>query len=87
MISKDNHPTVFTEVCLLDDGRVSGQNLAMPWVDQLDGGMQERVLHMLVKDPVEVIMLAEHGPDEQWVVMGSLCKLSDAEDDVVQKKR
>lgn len=41
---------------------------------------------MLVKDPVEVIMLAEHGPDEQWAVMGSLCKLSDAEDDVVKKK-
>ena len=62
MISKEDHPTVFTEVCLLNDGEVSGQNIGLPWVDQPDGGVQERVRHMLVEDPVEVIKLAEHCP-------------------------
>lgn len=45
-----------------------------------NGGVQERILHMLIEDLVKVVELPEDGPDERRPIMGSLGELSDAED-------
>ena len=47
--------------------------------DQPAGAMGERVLHMIVEEPVEVLEHPEHGPGERRAVLGANHKLSDAE--------
>ncbi|KAL6861468.1 hypothetical protein ACP4OV_017168 [Aristida adscensionis] len=79
----EDHLTVFTEVGLedmLNNSRVRGEELAVPRVYQPAGAMPQGIFHMLVKDPVEVLELPEHGPYDRRPVLVSPGKLSDAED-------
>lgn len=64
----ENHLAVFTGAGLedmLDDDRVGGVELAVPRVHKPAGGMRQRVIHMLIEQPVEVVELPEHGADER----------------------
>lgn len=79
----ESHLAVFTEAGLedmLDDGRVGGVELAVPRVHQPAGGMRQRVTHMLVEQPVEVVELPEHGADERRPVPVPPGELPGAED-------
>ena len=49
-------------------------------VDQPAGAMRQRVLDMLVEQPVEVLELPEHRPHERRTVRVSPGELSGAED-------
>jgi hypothetical protein len=83
MIGFENNLAVFTEVGLedmLDDCWVGGEELTMPRIHQPAGAMRLRILHVLVEDPIEVLELLEHGPNERRSVLSSLGKLFDAED-------
>jgi len=77
------HLAVFAETGLenmLNDSRVSREELAVSSVDQPAGAMRQRVLDMLVEQPVEVLELPEHRSHERWPFRVSPGELSGAED-------
>lgn len=82
-LGNHNHLAVFAETGLedmLNDGGVSRVELAVSRVDQPAGAMPQRVLDMLVEQPVEVVELPEHRPHERRPVRISPGELSGAED-------
>lgn len=81
-LGNHDHLAVFTETGLedmLNDGRVSREELAVSSIDQPAGAMRQRVLDMLVEQTVEVLELPEQRPHERWPVRISPGELSGAE--------
>jgi hypothetical protein len=68
MASMENHLYVFTEAALQDmldwllDQRLRS-HCAVPREDQPAGAMGERIPHMIIEEPVQILKHPEHGPD------------------------
>jgi len=83
LVGLENHLAVFAETGLedmLNDGWVGREELVVSRVDQPAGAMRQRVLDMLVEQPVEVLELPERRPHERRPVRIPPSELSGAED-------